>query len=49
MLGPMQLTDREQQMRDGGEGEAVRLALEQQIAVGEFFGAERFVPVGTFT
>jgi predicted aconitase len=39
------LTDAERRMRDGEHGEAVRLALEQQIAVGEFFEAERFVPV----
>ena len=32
-------------MRAGELGEAARLALEQQIAVGEFFGAERLVPV----
>jgi hypothetical protein len=32
-------------MRQGERGEAVRLALEQQMAVGAFFGAERFVPV----
>src|SRR5262245_12394420 len=41
----MRLTDREQRMRDGALGPAVRLAIEQQIAVGEFFAAERFVPV----
>jgi len=39
------LTEREERMRAGELGEPVRLALEQQIAVGEFFGAERFVPV----
>lgn len=43
----MRLTDRELRMRDGGAGEAVRWAIEQQIAVGEFFGAERFVPVSS--
>jgi predicted aconitase len=41
----MQLTDRERRMRDGEAGEAVRWAIEQQVAVGEFFGAERLVPV----
>ncbi|HEV8309985.1 MAG TPA: aconitase X catalytic domain-containing protein [Methylomirabilota bacterium] len=41
----MRLTERERRMRDGGLGEAVRAAIEQQIAVGEFFGAERFVSV----
>lgn len=32
-------------MLDGERGEAVRRALELQIQVGDFFGAERFVPV----
>jgi predicted aconitase len=41
----VELTDRERGMRDGAMGEAVRWAIEQQIAVGEFFDAERFVPV----
>jgi predicted aconitase len=41
----MRLGDREARIRAGEAGEAPRLALEQQIAVGEFFGAERFVPV----
>src|SRR2546426_5062726 len=41
----MRLTDREARIRAGEAGEAPRLALEQQIAVGEFFDAERFVPV----
>ncbi len=41
----MTLTDEERRMRDGDLGEPVRLALEQQIAVGVFFEAERFVPV----
>src|SRR5256712_5287274 len=41
----MRLTDREARIRAGEAGEAPRLALEQQIAVGEFFEAERFVPV----
>ncbi len=41
----MQLTEREERIRAGELGEAPRLALEQQIAVGEFFGAERLVPV----
>ena len=43
----MRLTDRERRMRDGEAGEAARWAIEQQIAVGEFFGAERFVPVSS--
>src|SRR5882724_6275467 len=41
----MRLTDREARIRAGEAGEAPRLALEQQIAVGDFFDAERFVPV----
>jgi predicted aconitase len=41
----MQLGAREQRIRDGAMGDAVRRALEQQIAVGDFFGAERLVPV----
>lgn len=41
----MQLTDRERRLRDGAMGEPLRRAIEQQIAVGEFFGAERLVPV----
>jgi predicted aconitase len=41
----MILSDRERRMRAGELGEPVRVAIEQQIAVGEFFGAERFVGV----
>ena len=41
----MQLTREEQRMLGGASGEAPREALELQIEVGEFFGAERFVPV----
>ncbi len=41
----MTLTDAERRMRDGERGEPVRLAIEQQIAVGEFFEAQRLVPV----
>jgi predicted aconitase len=41
----LQLTEIEQEMASGQHGAAVRRALAQQIAVGEFFGAERFVPV----
>ena len=41
----MKLTPAEERMRQGEHGEPVRLALEQQLAVGEFFGAERLVPV----
>src|SRR6185295_16876706 len=41
----MRLTDEEQAMRAGALGEARRWAIEHQIAVGEFFDAEDFVPV----
>jgi predicted aconitase len=46
ILGAVHLTDRERRMRDGALGEAARIAVEQQIAVGEFFDARGFVPVG---
>jgi predicted aconitase len=41
----MQLNDEESAIADGAQGEAARVALEQQIAVGNFFEAETFVPV----
>ncbi len=41
----MRLTAQEREMLDGKYGEAVRLGLELQLQVGEFFGAESFVPV----
>ena len=41
LLGP-----REARIRAGELGEPARLALEQQVAVGEFFGAKALVPVG---
>ena len=41
----MRLTLDEEAMLAGGRGEAVRDALRYQLAVGEFFGAERFVPI----
>lgn len=41
----MQLTSEEQRMLQGERGEAVRQALQVQLEVGGFFGAERFVPV----
>ena len=41
----MRLTAEEQAMLDGARGEAVRDALAYQVRVGEFFGAERFVPI----
>lgn len=43
----MRLTAEEEGMLAGREGPAVQRALEQQIAVGSFFGAEDFVPVGS--
>lgn len=41
----MRLTADEEAMRAGRRGEPARRALEMQIAVGDFFGAERMVPV----
>ncbi len=41
----MELTADERALLDGTRGEAARMALESQIAVGTFFGAERFVEV----
>ncbi len=41
----MELTAEERDILAGGWGEAVRLALESQLAVGAFFGARRFVPI----
>ncbi len=41
----MRLSDIEQAMLAGAMGEPRRLALQQQIAVGEFFDAADFVPV----
>ena len=41
----MHLNDEERAIADGAQGEAARVALQQQIAVGDFFEAERFVPV----
>ena len=41
----MELNDAERAMLGGERGEAVRQAIEYQIEVGRFFGAERFVPV----
>jgi hypothetical protein len=41
----MQLTAEEQAMLGGARGQAVRDALAYQLKVGEFFGAERFVPI----
>jgi predicted aconitase len=41
----MRLDPEEEAMLRGERGEAVRDALAYQIRVGEFFGAERFVPI----
>src|SRR5437867_3922652 len=41
----MRLTDREARILAGEAGAAPSLALQQQIAVGEFFDAEHFVPI----
>ena len=45
MLAAMRLTDEEQAMLAGEFGEPRRWAMTHQIAVGEFFDAEDFVPV----
>jgi predicted aconitase len=42
----MRLTEEEQAMRAGVRGEALQQALEFQLAVGRFYGAERMVPIG---
>ncbi|MCC6777301.1 MAG: aconitase X catalytic domain-containing protein [Hyphomicrobiales bacterium] len=42
----MQLTDEEEAMRAGTMGPAVQMAIEHQIKVGRYLGAEDFVPVG---
>src|SRR4051794_2672774 len=41
----MRLTDDERAILAGERGEAVRRALELQIKVGDFFGADDFVPI----
>ncbi|MEO1018039.1 MAG: aconitase X, partial [Pseudomonadota bacterium] len=41
----MDLNDNEKAMRDGAHGEALRWAIEQQIAVGGFFDAKDLVPI----
>lgn len=43
----MRLSEEEAAMLAGAEGEAVRRALRLQIEVGDFFGAEDFVPVSS--
>ena len=42
----MRLTREEEAILQGARGDTVAEALRGQIEVGEFFGAERFVPVG---
>ncbi len=41
----MRLTAEEDEMLGGTQGEAVRRALQLQVTVGDFFQADRFVPV----
>lgn len=41
----MQLTAVEREILDGGQGEALAAVLREQVSVGEFFGAERFVEI----
>ena len=41
----MRLTTEEQEMLDGGHGEAVREAIAYQLEIGKFWGAERFIPI----
>src|SRR5215472_2777077 len=41
----MRLNDEEQDILAGKSGPVARQALEHQLKVGEFFGAENFVPV----
>ena len=41
----MELNSEEKDMLAGGRGVVVRDAMAFQISVGEFWGAERFVPI----
>jgi predicted aconitase len=41
----VQLTDEERRVSNGEQGDLLAEVFAEQIAVGEFFGAERFVPV----
>ncbi|HEU5314714.1 MAG TPA: aconitase X, partial [Chloroflexota bacterium] len=43
----LRLTAEEEAILAGRHGEAPRRALEQQLQVGTFFGAQDFVPVGS--
>jgi predicted aconitase len=41
----LRLTAEEQEMLDGGRGEAVREVIAYQLEIGKFWGAERFIPI----
>jgi predicted aconitase len=41
----MRLTDEERHLLDGGRGDPLARLLQEQVQVGEFFGADRLVPV----
>jgi predicted aconitase len=41
----MRLTDDERHVLDGGRGEAMARLLAEQVRVGEFFGAQRLLPI----
>ena len=41
----MQLTDREQSILNGGQGEAARIAMQILVDLGEVFGAKEMMPV----
>lgn len=43
----MQLTKQEQSMLDGAEGNAVRKSMEILVALGEIFGAESLIKIGS--
>lgn len=43
----MRLTEEERAMLAGAQGPAVKRALEMQVEVGAFFGAEALVPVSS--
>ena len=43
----MYLTKEEQRMLDGEEGYAVRKSMEILVALGNIFGAERLIKVGS--
>jgi predicted aconitase len=43
----MHLTDEEQRMLAGNEGEAVKMAMEMLVALGNIYGAERMEPINS--